>query len=287
MHDEDVTSKLLLPLLDVAPEANLQREIKDIIDELEIIKHVLDQQRDVMDRFISIGRAMVSQDEALGIRTNSDLTQLKKKVEGKEAARAAKKAKDAATDTEDEDAGSRLETTGLRDLLDRIGTFDRRARTLKAKMTERRLEIDGLLQSAASTASNVNELLSLKQQQASVVQAYQANRQAEEAVLQGRSIMLFTVMTIIFVSRSICAHSVYHANRPKLPLSFMTSLFGMNAVELTGDATAALIPWQIQNFWPLAFKQQILIMCTSLSSSSVISLHTPLTRPQSPSPSAS
>lgn len=44
-------------------------------------------------------------------------------------------------------------------------------------------------------------LLGLKQQQAAVVQAWQSVQQAEEAVKQGRAIMVFTVITIIFVSR--------------------------------------------------------------------------------------
>jgi len=42
----------------------------------------------------------------------------------------------------------------------------------------------------------------LKQQQAGVVQAREAVRQAEETLRQGRSIMLFTVITIIFVRQS-------------------------------------------------------------------------------------
>lgn len=42
-------------------------------------------------------------------------------------------------------------------------------------------------------------LLGLKQQQAGVVQAREAVRQAEEVLRQGRSIMLFTVITIVFV----------------------------------------------------------------------------------------
>lgn len=45
----------------------------------------------------------------------------------------------------------------------------------------------------------VNDLLGLKQQQASVVQAYEAMRQGEETVRQGKAIMVFTVMTILFV----------------------------------------------------------------------------------------
>lgn len=45
----------------------------------------------------------------------------------------------------------------------------------------------------------VNDLLGLKQQQASVVQAYEAMKQGEETVRQGKAIMVFTVMTILFV----------------------------------------------------------------------------------------
>lgn len=117
--------------------------------------------------------------------------------------------------------------------------------------------------------------------------------------MQGRSIMLFTVMTIIFVSGrpkgniplydelasfwpgdateskpfseetsfstavSTSDHGLTAVAPPQLPLSFMTSLFGMNAVEFTAKANDPLLPWQIRNFWPLAFKQQVLIMCTS------------------------
>lgn len=46
----------------------------------------------------------------------------------------------------------------------------------------------------------LDDLLSLKQQQATMVQAWQSVQQADEVVRQGRSIMIFTVNTIIFVS---------------------------------------------------------------------------------------
>jgi hypothetical protein len=46
----------------------------------------------------------------------------------------------------------------------------------------------------------LDALLGLKQQQASVVQARKAVQQTEETLRQGRAIMLFTVITIIFVS---------------------------------------------------------------------------------------
>lgn len=49
------------------------------------------------------------------------------------------------------------------------------------------------------TLPQLDSLLSLKQQQASAVQAWQSIRHGEEAVKQGRAIMIFTVITIIFV----------------------------------------------------------------------------------------
>jgi Mg2+ and Co2+ transporter CorA len=61
-------------------------------------------------------------------------------------------------------------------------------------------------------------LLSLKQQQASLVEADASLKLSYQSIAQGRSIMLFTVVTIIF-----------------LPLSFMSSVFGMNASELSGS----------------------------------------------------
>lgn len=46
----------------------------------------------------------------------------------------------------------------------------------------------------------VKDLLDLKQQQAGVLQAWQSVNQSNEAIRQGRSIMIFTIVTIVFVS---------------------------------------------------------------------------------------
>lgn len=84
-------------------------------------------------------------------------------------------------------------------------------------------ELEGLRKSAESTSTSVSpffngfsgtkrikrlieflkqldHLLNLKQQQASVFQTWQSTKQAEETMRQGRAIIIFTVMTIIFVS---------------------------------------------------------------------------------------
>lgn len=47
--------------------------------------------------------------------------------------------------------------------------------------------------------NQIKDLLALKQQQASVLQAWQSGKEAEEMARQGQSIMMFTVITIIFV----------------------------------------------------------------------------------------
>jgi hypothetical protein len=49
----------------------------------------------------------------------------------------------------------------------------------------------------------LKDLLTLKQQQAGVVEAREAVKQAAETLKQGRSIMLFTVVTIVFVRFSV------------------------------------------------------------------------------------
>jgi Mg2+ and Co2+ transporter CorA len=71
--------------------------------------------------------------------------------------------------------------------------------------------------------NQVNDLLSLKQQQASVLQTFESVRQAEETTRQGRAIVVFTIITIIF-----------------MPLSFVSSLFGMNNIEFGAQTTLTL-----------------------------------------------
>ncbi|KAK4223068.1 magnesium transport protein cora [Podospora fimiseda] len=75
-------------------------------------------------------------------------------------------------------------------------------------------ELQALLQNAQLTSAALKDLLTLKQQQASVIEAREAVKQAQLTLKQGQSIMIFTIVTIIF-----------------LPLSFFVGLFGMNSIE--------------------------------------------------------
>ncbi|PFH60895.1 hypothetical protein XA68_10140 [Ophiocordyceps unilateralis] len=82
-----------------------------------------------------------------------------------------------------------------------------RAATLVRDMEMRREELAGLEKLPTKTRV---------QQQAGIFEAKAAIQRADEAALQGRSIMVFTVFTIIF-----------------LPLSFFATVFGMNNDKMT------------------------------------------------------
>ena len=75
-------------------------------------------------------------------------------------------------------------------------------------------QVDGMLKSARAAQRAFKELLDMKQKQANIVEAHLAREQNEVAADQSRSVMIFTVFTIIF-----------------LPLSFFASVFGINAKE--------------------------------------------------------
>lgn len=78
-------------------------------------------------------------------------------------------------------------------------------------------------------------LLDLKQKQASVSEADYARQEAVETTSQGRTLLVFTTVTIIFVFRlhtfnlSVSTNSLF-----KLPLSFIAAIFSMNATEING-----------------------------------------------------
>lgn len=87
-------------------------------------------------------------------------------------------------------------------------------------LQEYRDQINGMLKSAQTAQGAFKELLDMKQKQANIVEAHLAREQTEVAANQSRSVMIFTIFTIIF-----------------LPLSFFASIFGINAREWSGVST--------------------------------------------------
>lgn len=76
-------------------------------------------------------------------------------------------------------------------------------------LAEHKEQVDAMIKSAQAAQKGFKELLDMKQKQANIVEAHLAREQTEVAADQSRSVMIFTIFTIIF-----------------LPLSFFASVFG-------------------------------------------------------------
>ncbi|KAI0427549.1 hypothetical protein F5Y09DRAFT_28291 [Xylaria sp. FL1042] len=88
---------------------------------------------------------------------------------------------------------------------------------LIARVEERIRFLESMLKTASNASDQVKDLSQLRQQQDSVIQALQSVKLSRDSIDQGRTIMVFTIVTIIFS-----------------PLSFLSSIFGMNNAEF-GD----------------------------------------------------
>lgn len=94
--------------------------------------------------------------------------------------------------------------------LDLYGKLGEQQRTVEADI----LDITRMHRQAKSVNDNLTQVLDLKQKHANAVEARFQRYQAQEATRQGQTIMVFTVVTIVF-----------------LPLSFLASLFTINIIE--------------------------------------------------------
>ncbi|KAM0473437.1 hypothetical protein ACHAPX_008184 [Trichoderma viride] len=106
------------------------------------------------------------------------------------------------------------------------------AADLIEKIENRTAEINDLQSAAARSNDQLQALMSLKQQEASIVEARAALQQGEESVKQGRAIMAFTIVTIFFV-----------------PLGFFTGFFGMNNETSTENEWMTMGEQIIFAFW--------------------------------------
>ncbi|KAM0545976.1 hypothetical protein ACHAPJ_011088 [Fusarium lateritium] len=170
-------NELHVPLLDINPEANMHREIKDIIEELNIMIYVVRSHIKVLEDFITHVQHMLDPEGIFSYRHMP---------RGYYPSRS---------------SGQALSPGGSSDEKQKQHTykfFMLNAEEMRIKMDSRIMELEQLRQSAQSVCDSVKNLMDMKQQQAGVVQAWMALNQTEESVNQGRSIMLFTVVTIIF-----------------------------------------------------------------------------------------
>ncbi|KAI1080947.1 hypothetical protein F5B20DRAFT_84801 [Whalleya microplaca] len=226
------TSELHVPLLDINPEGKLEREIKDIIEELDIMIHITKTHREILTTFVANAENILDPHREFGDHDKRATMSYHR------GSRVSNKPRDPTATDISQNSSEHGEDGGKRE--DYIWfklNADERIDNVKARIEE----LEELRGSAVSTAESVKDLLDLKQQQASVVQAWQAVKQSEETIKQGRSIMMFTLVTIVF-----------------LPLSFMSSVFGMNNIELSSGS------WHIRDEFVYMFPISAAVIFISL-----------------------
>lgn len=81
------------------------------------------------------------------------------------------------------------------------------------------VDLKRMADQAKSVNDNLTQVLDLKQKHANAVEASLQRKQAQEAAKQGRTIMVFTIVTIVF-----------------LPLSFLASFFALDIIEFPRPA---------------------------------------------------
>lgn len=89
------------------------------------------------------------------------------------------------------------------------------------------LDFSNMFRHAESAEASLNHLLDLKNKEANLHEAHTSNERAEEAVRQSQTVLIFTMVTIVF-----------------LPLSFMSSFFAIGVTSFPHDSNGNLA-------WPL------------------------------------
>jgi ankyrin repeat protein/Mg2+ and Co2+ transporter CorA len=151
-------------LLNIAKEAQLLVECKDIEDELSILTAVLQQQRGVLQ---DMGQALKELSSAHGA-TKQDMP--------------------------------------------------KKCGQQKRLVDQHLLDIERMRKQAKRVNESLHQVLDLKQKHANALEARFARDQAQDTARQGRTILVFTIVTIVF-----------------LPMSFMASFFAINIVEFPHD----------------------------------------------------
>jgi len=121
------------------------------------------------------------------------------------------------------------------------------------RIDEYRTQISEMKENSHLVQKAVETLLDLKQKQANVDEAKIARWQAEATQNQSRSVMVFTIFTVMYETRFQNTGIILIIATSFLPLSFFTSLFGVNAREWSGEQANLTIAEMLE----IAGKDQI------------------------------
>jgi len=206
--------------LDINPEGTLLRESQDVVEELQIMSRIYDQQIHVVRDFRKFlghmnGEPKNGTDE---VRTLIKLLQQSQNVAG------------------DRGRGP----VWVLDELPVPETTIKEANDLLELIRNRNAEIKDLEAAILGTNLQLQNLLSLKQHQASIIEGRSALEKEKESVRQGRAIMAFTLVTILFVGKPTRSSNGMLIKILQLPLGFLAAFFGMNNEQINQAAWMTL-----------------------------------------------
>jgi len=196
---------LLERLLDINPEGELLREIKDIQDELHMMTKVYSEQQTVVQDFSAHIQQLGGRSKEVTQKTKNKASHLvkeisRRKAEIAELTRAAERTADGVSLSLLLPLYSMSESDWrnikLKELLDlkqkHANVSEARAGVLEAKQ-------------ALIRAKEANDILTatMRLSEESKEQTKQGVKQAEATSKQNRSLMIFTIVTIIFVSSGV------------------------------------------------------------------------------------
>ncbi|KAH8710144.1 hypothetical protein GQ44DRAFT_830452 [Phaeosphaeriaceae sp. PMI808] len=199
-HQNHSSGESSSTFLDDRRELKLVLEIADIIDELKMIRHLIDKQREVLKSLI-LALVKLNSDSQPHRERNSDNQPLEQ------------------YNTYNVYGTMNIQVQNRQDIIYGVenttqgvpGAARDHVISADAMLVLLLTEIDVIKNDAEYAHKMLLDLLDLKQKTASLAEARSTTQ-------QGRAVMLFTIVTVIF-----------------LPLSFFTSYFGQNVSEITGD----------------------------------------------------
>ncbi|KAJ0278905.1 hypothetical protein Brms1b_009683 [Colletotrichum noveboracense] len=166
-------------------------DIKKVIDELNIMIRTSQQHRNILQRF---------QEHAEGILNPYDRWRDKgRSTRGNGSG--------SGFWVDNEDRRGEVNDAGFSE--EQFFWFRTEAERLISKIEGRIEVLEGILKTAETTshkeifsnARQINEVHNLILQQANILQAWQAGEEAAETVQHGRTIMVFTIVTVVFVRK--------------------------------------------------------------------------------------
>ncbi|KAJ4419796.1 hypothetical protein N0V82_004731 [Gnomoniopsis sp. IMI 355080] len=191
-------SDLIVPFLDIGKEGELQGQIKSINRDLEIMHRITTEQKDVVEKFEK------TMQHSTWRKFTPDVEPLLMEIH-----------------------------SNIEDIEDMRRSADDISGSVSQNLSGYILVV---FSERLADNTQLDYLISLKQQQVTVVQAWQSMKQGEDNQRQNITLLVFTVVTVVF-----------------LPMSFISSVFGMNNKEIAGTSAPMTLAEQFKWMIPISF----------------------------------